>query len=61
MKTKAFDCVEMKRQGSRRVYEHIKTMTRAQELAYWRRRTAQLDQRIKAAKRKTRRVVHAAH
>lgn len=49
MKTKTFDCVEMKRRGSRRIYERIKNMTREEELAYWRERTALLDKRIASA------------
>ncbi|MGB2824837.1 MAG: hypothetical protein WBF17_27945 [Phycisphaerae bacterium] len=52
MKTKAFDCVEMKRGGSRRVYDQIKGMTREEELAFWQKRTGCLAQRIDAAKRK---------
>lgn len=52
MTTKTLDCVQMKRQGARRVYERIKNMTPQQELAYWRKQTARLDTRIKAAKRK---------
>ena len=35
MKTKTFDCVEMKRRGSQRIYETIKDMTVEQEIAYW--------------------------
>jgi hypothetical protein len=35
MATKAFDCVEMKRECARRIYEQIKDMTREEELAYW--------------------------
>jgi hypothetical protein len=50
VKTKTFDCVEMKRQGGREVYKRIKDMTSAQELAYWKKRSAQLDREIKAAK-----------
>jgi len=50
MKTKTFDCVEMKRQGSRRIYERIKDMTSQEELAYWRERTSVLDKRLKAAR-----------
>lgn len=38
MKTKPFDCVEMKREGAKRVYEIIKNMTPEEELEYWRRR-----------------------
>jgi hypothetical protein len=38
MKTRAktFDCVEMKRRGSLRIYEATKGMTIEQEVAYWR-------------------------
>jgi len=32
---KDFDCVEMKRKGAEKIYEEIKDMTRAEELAYW--------------------------
>ena len=53
MKMKTFDCVEMKRLGARRVYERIRNMTPQEELAYWRRRTAALDRRIRSAKRKS--------
>jgi hypothetical protein len=41
MKTKTFDCVEMKRRGSQRIYEAIKDMTYEQKLAYWRDRSRQ--------------------
>jgi hypothetical protein len=50
LKTKTFDCVAMKRKGASRVYERIKDMTPKQELAYWKERSAQLDNRIKTAK-----------
>jgi hypothetical protein len=39
MKTKTFDCVEMKRRGSQRIYETTKNMTFEQEVAYWRERS----------------------
>jgi hypothetical protein len=39
MKTKTFDCVEMKRQGAMRIYEATKNMTFEQEVAYWRERS----------------------
>jgi len=42
MKTKTFDCVEMKRRGAARIYERIKDMTPAEEVAYWKKRTASL-------------------
>ena len=39
MKTKKFDCVEMKRKGARKVYEATKGMTVDEEVEYWRKRT----------------------
>jgi len=42
MKTKTFDCVEMKRRGAEKVQEEIAGMTPAQELAYWQRGTEEL-------------------
>ena len=41
MKTKTFDCIEMKRQGSQRIYEAIKDMTVEQKIAYWREQSRQ--------------------
>jgi hypothetical protein len=41
MKTKTFDCVEMKRRGSQRIYETIKDMTFEQKVAYWREQSRQ--------------------
>jgi hypothetical protein len=38
-KTKTFDCVEMKRRGSLRIYETTKDMTFEEEVAYWRERS----------------------
>lgn len=34
-KSKNFDCVEMKRRGTERIYEQSKDMTLTEELAYW--------------------------
>ena len=39
MRTKKFDCVEMKRKGARKVYEATKDMTLEEEVEYWRTRT----------------------
>ncbi|MGD1276835.1 MAG: hypothetical protein ABR964_06390 [Tepidisphaeraceae bacterium] len=44
MKTKTFDCVEMKRRGAEHVYSIIKDMTPEQEVEYWRKRTEELRQ-----------------
>ena len=41
MKTNTFDCVEMKRRGSQRIYEATKDMTFEQEVAYWREQSRQ--------------------
>jgi len=37
-KTKTFDCVEMKRQGQRRLLELLKDMTVEQQIEWWRQR-----------------------
>lgn len=39
MKTKTFDCVEMKRQGAVRIHEQTKDMTLEEKIDYWRRRS----------------------
>ena len=44
-KTKTFDCVEMKRLGSQRIYEKIKDMTFEQKVAYWRERSRQFREK----------------
>ena len=48
MKTKTFDCVEMKRRGAKLVYEEVKDMTTEQELEYWRAVTDRLKARQKS-------------
>lgn len=42
MKTKTFDCVEMKRKGAEKVQGEIAGMTLEEELAYWQRGTEEL-------------------
>ena len=42
MKTKTFDCIEMKRRGAARIFEATKGMSLEQEVAYWRRRAEAL-------------------
>ena len=39
MKTKTFDCVEMKHRGAARIHERLKNMTLQQKIDYWRRRS----------------------
>lgn len=42
MKTKTFDCVEMKRRGAEYVYSIIKDMTPEEKVEYWRQRTEEM-------------------
>jgi len=42
MKTKTFDCVEMKRRGAEWVQKRLASMTPEQELEYWRQQTEEL-------------------
>jgi hypothetical protein len=56
MKTKTFDCVEMKRRGAAMVQEKIAGMTPKQELQFWREQTELLRQeqkKIQAAEAKS--------
>jgi len=48
---KKFDCVEMKREGARRIYEATKDMTREEELAYWRERGIALRKKYPGLKK----------
>ncbi len=50
MKTKTFDCVEMKREGAAKVRQQTATLTREQELRFWQERSQHLRQRQAALK-----------
>jgi hypothetical protein len=50
MKTKTFDCVQMKRLGAAKVREQTETLTREQELSYWQDLSRHLRQRQEALK-----------
>ena len=39
MKTKTFDCVEMKRRGAARIYEETKDLSLEEQIEFWRRRS----------------------
>lgn len=39
MKTKTFDCVEMKRRAAARIHEQTGNLTLDQKIAHWRRRS----------------------
>jgi hypothetical protein len=42
MKTKKFDCVEMKHLGAEKVQEQIAGMTREEEIKFWKERSQDL-------------------
>ena len=42
MKSKDFDCVEMKHKGAKKVQARLVRMTRQEQLAYWDERTREL-------------------
>ena len=50
MKTKRFDCVEMKRRGSLEIYKRTKGMTLKQELAYWKKQSDALRKELATKK-----------
>ena len=45
MKTKKFDCVQMKRLGAAKVREQTAALTREEELRFWQERSQYLRQR----------------
>ena len=46
MKTKKFDCVEMKREGSEKILSLLENMTLPQQLAYWKNAEKRLKGKI---------------
>ena len=50
MKTKTFDCVQMKRLGAAKVMEQTATLTKEQELTFWRERSQHLRRHQEALK-----------
>ena len=55
MKTKTFDCVEMKRRGAARIYEETKDLSLEQRIEFWRRRNEafrrEQEQRLRETER----------
>ena len=58
MKTKSFDCVEMKRRGAARIMNRLKGLTLKQKIEYWRERSEQfrreqqlLSQKVSGSRR----------
>lgn len=54
MKTKTFDCVQMKHVGAKKVQEQIVGMTREEEITFWKDRSQHLRQHQEAIKKKER-------
>ena len=52
MKTKIFDCVEMKRQGAELVQKQLEGKSLAQKLEYWKKGTEELKKLQKQKKSK---------
>ena len=52
MKTKTFDCVQMKRRGAELVHKQLEGMSLEQQLQYWQKGTDQLRELQKQAKGK---------
>lgn len=52
MKTKTFDCVEMKRKGAEVVYQKVAGLNREQQLEYWRRGSLALREEMQRAAEK---------
>jgi hypothetical protein len=52
MRTKTFDCVEMKHRGAEKIQGKIKGMTLEQELAFWQERSRELQERQEALQQK---------
>jgi hypothetical protein len=51
MKTKKFDCVEMKHLGAEKVQEQIAGMTREEEIRFWKKRSQHLRRHQEAIKK----------
>ena len=52
MRTKAFDCVRMKREAARRILRKLAGMTPKQQLAFWEEQATELRERQRAARDK---------
>ena len=51
MKTKTFDCVQMKRNAAARIYETVKGMTPDQETEFWNKKNAEFVRRQEERRR----------
>ena len=55
MKTKTFDCIELKRKASERIHRELQGLSREEKIAYWKRRNEELlehqrQERMKSGK-----------
>ncbi len=53
MKTKTFDCVDMKHRGARIIQEQLKGKSKEQQLQYWQKGTEELKRLQQHLKNKT--------
>ncbi len=54
MKTKTFDCVQMKRQGAEQVMKRLEGMTIPEQLEYWQKGTEELQRHQRSLKKRVR-------
>jgi len=52
MKNKPFDCVEMKRKGAEVVYQNVASLSKEEQLEYWRQGSASLKEQKQSACRR---------
>ena len=50
MKTRMFDCLEMKRRGSLRIYEEIKDLSPEEKFLYWKKWSEKMLDRKRSLK-----------
>ncbi|MDH4099721.1 MAG: hypothetical protein OEV28_04020 [Nitrospirota bacterium] len=56
MKTKKFDCVEMKRKGSEHVFGAVAQLTKEEQLRFWQEGNEELRRIMAASKQKHKKV-----
>jgi len=49
MKNKSFDCVEMKRKGAEAVYRNVASLSKEEQLEYWRQGSTSLKAQKQSA------------
>lgn len=51
MKTKTFDCVEMKHKAGKKIYENLKDKTVEEQIEYWHKRSQEVKKIIRERKK----------